>query len=152
MRQRRLYSIDKGYWLLPFGFGLGSLFFFMFFFPRHPLQLLKHTNDSFPYPVVIALSLAANGFVAFVLVYLLYTRLVGLLWPRRVEGLLEECSTDSAKATKNAVTLRVSGQVYGVRFNQTALNELRALLGRQIRLTLGVRGAILTVETPTSTE
>jgi hypothetical protein len=148
MYEQKQYSINRSYWAVPIGFGVGALLFFLLYFPHDRLQFMRHLHDAFSqYPIVVALFLVANGVVVLALVLLAYTRLRSLLLPMRIEGILQECVLRNEKQDKASITIAVSGRTYKLRFNEEAARVLQGASGRRVRLRVGALRTILFAET-----
>ncbi len=147
MPMTKRYSIQWGYWLQPVGFGIGILLYSLFFFPRRPLEFWSRLIDVFHrYPFVVVLFALVNCFLVSLEFVLIYTRLTSLLFPRTIEGELENCSERVEKQRGMPFAVRVAGEVHVLRFNQEAVLALRSLLGQRVRIAVGALKTVLSVE------
>jgi hypothetical protein len=79
----------------------------------------------------------------------IYIPVRGLVFPRQIVGLLEECVLENNGKKEGSITVRVSGVNHAMRFNDAADRALRAVLGQQVRLTVGALKTILLLEAAT---
>jgi len=110
------------------GFGIGVVAAFLALGElHHPLRILKRILDGLlQYPVEAGLLAGGVILALLTLGVLVYLPLRGLVFPKKIDGVLEKCSFNEGKPERHLVAIRVSGEVYRLRFNQEALHVLRS--------------------------
>jgi hypothetical protein len=87
--------------------------------------------------------------VLLTLLMLMYIPLRSFLFPKKVEGVLEECLPGSHGRRDASIAIRVAGKTHKVRYNGEAVRVLESAMGQSVRVTVGALGTILCIESST---
>ena len=148
MNLQKQYSINRDYWTLSIGFGAMAGAVVLVLAIRYEIfGFLDRLFHSLPkYPVQAAVYTSGLILVLWTLSVLIYIPLKGLLFSKKIDGVLEKCSPGDSP--HNSLAVQVAGKTHRLRYNAEAAHALECSIGQPVRVTVGALRTILCVESP----